>query len=207
VQVRTVLVGSLEVLAEVLAKGELLDVSPDTDVVVVPTGAAFTGLTEATLELAAAFEASGAKVEALMIGERSACFEPHFVERILGADLVVLSDGSALHAKSAWHTTPVGEAIRAAPRLVAVGSCASVLGEVMIDPRGGAPTNGLGYRPGIAIGVNASEEQLTRTRTLLGSEVTLAVLGPRGVVHFDGSTWRRASDDVVVTRGHEIVEL
>jgi membrane protein implicated in regulation of membrane protease activity len=77
----------------------------------------------------------------------------------------------------------------------------------MIDPRGGAPTTGLAYRPGLAVGVNASEEQLLRTRTLLGSKVTLAILGPRGVVHFDGSTWRRGSDDVVVTRGHEIVEL
>jgi cyanophycinase-like exopeptidase len=207
VQATTVLVGSLEALRELLAKGEVLDVSLDTDVVVVPTGAAFTGLTEAALELAAVFEVSGAKVEALMIGDRAASFEPYFAERVKGADLVVLSDGSALHAKSAWRETPVGEAIRAAPRLVAVGLCASVLGEVMIDPRGGAPTTGLGYRPGITVGVNASDEQLTRTRTLLGSEVTLAVLGPRGAVQFDGATWRRASNDVVVTRGHEVVEL
>lgn len=206
-QATTVLVGSLEALRELLAKGELLVVSPDTDVVLVPTGAAFTGLAEATGELAAVFEESGAKVEALMIGERAASFEPYFVERLKGADLVVLSDGSALHAKSAWRETPVGEAIRDARRLVGVGSCASVLGEVMIDPRGGAPTTGLAYRPGLAVGVNASEEQLLRTRTLLGSKVTLAILGPRGVVHFDGSTWRRGSDDVVVTRGHEIVEL
>jgi hypothetical protein len=207
VQVTTVLVGSLEALREVLTKGEVLDVSLDTDVVVVPTGAAFTGLSDAALELAAVFEAFGAKVEGLMIGERTASFEPYFVERLKGADLVVLSDGSALHAKSAWRETPVGEAIRTAPRLVAVGSCASVLLEVMIDPRGGAPTTGLGYRQGLVLGVNASEEQLTRTRTLLGSQLILAVLGPRGVVHFDGSVWRRGSDDVVVTRGYEIVEL
>jgi hypothetical protein len=77
----------------------------------------------------------------------------------------------------------------------------------MIDPRGGAPTTGLGYREGLAIGVNASEEQLTRTRTLLGTDVPLAVLGSRGVVHFDGTKWRRGSDDVVVTRGHEVIEL
>jgi len=206
-QVRTVLVGSHEALRVVLAKGELLVVTLDTDVVVVPTGAAFTGLTQATLELATVFEASGARVEVLMIAERTASFDPYFVERIKSAALVVLSDGSALHAKSAWHATPVGEAIREAPRLVAVGACASVLGEVMIDPRGGAPTTGLGYRSGLAVGVDASENQLTRTRTLLGPEVTLAVLGPRGVVHFDGSNWRQGSDDVVVTRGHEIVEL
>ncbi len=206
-QVTTVVVGSLEALREVLAKGELVEVSRGGDVVVVPTGAAFTGLSEAAVELAALFEVSGAKVEALMIGERTASFEPYFVERLRGADLVVLSDGSALHAKSAWLGTPVGEAIRDAARLVAVGSCASVLGAVMIDPRGGAPTNGLGYREGLAIGVNVSDEQLTRARTLLGTELPLAILGPRGVVHFDGTTWHRGSDDVVVTRGHEVVDL
>jgi len=207
VQVTTVVVGSLEALREVLAKGELLDVSLGTDVVVVPTGAAFSGLTESAVELAAVFEGTGAKVETLMIGERDASFEPRFVERLNGADLVVLSDGSALHAKSAWQATPVGEAIRSCPRLVAVGSCASVLGAVMIDPRGGAPTIGLGYREGLALGVNASEEQLTRTRKLLGTDVAFAVLGPRGVVHFDGTKWHQGSDDVVVTRGHEVVEL
>lgn len=203
----TVLVGSLEALRQVLAKGELIEVTNDADVVIVPTGAAFTGLGEAAFELATIFDASGARVEALMIGERAANFEPYFVERLQSADLVVLSDGSALHAKSVWHASPVGEAIRGAQRLVAVGSCASVLGEVMIDPRGGAPTTGLGYRAGLAIGVSASEEQLTRTRTLLAPDVTLAVLGPLGVVHFDGVKWRRASDDVVATRGREVVEL
>lgn len=206
-QVTTVVVGSLEALRDVLAKGELLDVSRGTDVVVVPTGAAFTGLTDAAAELAAVFEGSGATVEALMIGERATSFEAHFVERLKGADLVALSDGSALHAKSVWHATPVGEAIRGCARLVAVGSCASVLGEVMIDPRGGAPTTGLGYREGLAIAVKASEEQLTRTRTLLGTDVTLAVLGPLGVVHFDGLKWQRGSADVVVTRGPTVVEL
>jgi cyanophycinase len=207
VQVTTVVTGSLEALRDVLAKAELLGVALGTDVVVVPTGAAFTGLAEAAVELGLVFEAFGAKVEALMIGERAASFEPYFVERLEGADLVVLSDGSALHAKSAWHGTPAGEAIRAAQRLVAVGACASVLGAVMIDPRGGAPTVGLGYREGLAIAVEASEEQLSRTRTLLGTDVPLAVLGARGVVHFDGTKWRRGSDDVVVTRGHEVVEL
>src|ERR1019366_8104261 len=109
-----------------LAKGELLDVAQASDVVLVPTGAAFTGLSEAALELATVFEACGARGEALMVGEGAGSFEPYFVERLKGADLVVLSDGSALHAKSAWHATPVGEAIRRAPQLVAVGSCASV---------------------------------------------------------------------------------
>jgi hypothetical protein len=206
-QQTTVVVGSLDSLREMLAKGELLDVTSDTDVVLVPTAAAFLGINEAAIELSVLFEPSGAKVEALMIADRAANAEPYFVRRIVSADLVVLSDGSALHAKSVWHGSPVGEAIRDARCVVAVGSVASILGDVMIDPRGGAPTTGLGYRPGLALGVNASDEQLSRTRTLLGVDVTLCVLGPRGVVYYDGSSWHRASDDVVTTRSHDVVEL
>lgn len=206
-QETTVVVGSLDALREVLATGELLDVTSDTDVVLLPTAAAFLGINEAAIELSVLFEESGAKVEALMIADRASNDEPYFVERIKNADLVVLSDGSALHAKSVWHASPVGDAIRDARHLVAVGSVASLLGEVMIDPRGGAPTTGLGYRSGLAISTPESDEQLSRTRTLLGTEITLAVLGPRGVVYLDGTSWHRASDDVVTTRGHDAVEL
>jgi len=203
----TVVVGSLDALRDVLDAGDLLDVSSDTDVVLLPTAAAFLGINEAAIELSTLFEPSGARVEALMLADRASNAEPYFVERVKSADLVVLSDGSALHAKSVWHGSPVGEALRDARCLVAVGAVASLLGDVMIDPRGGAPTTGLGYRTGLVLGVSASDEQLSRTRTLLGLDGTFAVLGPRGVVYFDGSSWHLASDDVVTTRGHDVVEL
>ncbi|HVA53573.1 MAG TPA: hypothetical protein VNF05_08675 [Acidimicrobiales bacterium] len=206
-QQTTIVVGSLEALRDVLVAGALLDVSSDTDVVLLPTAAAFLGINEAAIELSVLFESSGARVEALMIADRASNDEPYFVRRISSADLVVLSDGSALHAKSVWHASPVGEAIRDARCVVAVGSVASLLGVVMIDPRGGAPTTGLGYRAGLVLGVTASDEQLSRTRTLLGADDTFSVLGPRGVVYHDGSSWWRASDDVVTTRAHDVVEL
>jgi len=203
----TLVVGSLEALREVLASGGLVTLASGADVVIVPTAAAFTGITEAAIELSTVFDDIDVKVEALMIAERASCAEPYFAQRIGQADLVVLGDGSALHAMSVWRGTPVGDAIRDTHQLIAVGSCASVLGEVMIDPRGGAPTTGLGYREGLAIGVQASDDQLARTRALLGDEVTLAVLGPRGVVHFDGTKWSKASDDVIVTRAETEVAL
>jgi cyanophycinase-like exopeptidase len=207
VAVTTVVVGSLEALRDVLDTGSLVTLANGADVVVVPTAAAFTGITEAAIELSSVFDEFDVKVEALMLADRASCAEPYFAQRLREADLVVLADGSALHAMSVWRGTPVGEAIRDARRLIAVGSCASVLGDVMIDPRGGAPTTGLGYRVGLATGVTASDEQLARTRALLGTDVTLAVLGPRGVVYFNGTTWQSASDDVVVTRGETVVAL
>jgi len=75
---------------------------------------------------------------------------------------------------------PVGEALRDAPLVVTIGSVTSVLFETMIDPRGGAPTTGLGYREGLVVTTSASEEQLSRTRTLLGDDAVLAVLGDSG---------------------------
>ena len=201
------MVGSPEALDLVLASGELVALTASSDVVIVPTAAAFTGVTQAAIELSTRFERSGANVEALMNSDRASNDEPYFAERVRRADLVVLSDGSALHAKSVWHASALGEAIRDARVLVAIGSVATVLGAVMIDPRGGAPTTGLGYRGGLVLTVDESAEQLARTRTLLGDLETLAVVGPLGVVHFDGSRWRQVGDDVIVTRGHEVVEL
>jgi cyanophycinase len=202
----TILTGSLDALARAVDDG-LLEVGHDADLVVVPTAAAFTGMTEAAVALAASVEGAGATVEALMIGDRAAATEPYFARRLREADAVVLGDGAALHAKSVWHGTPVGEALRDARRLVAVGTVASLLGDLMIDPRGGAPTVGLGYRTGLVVTLAASEEQLARTRALLDPAVTLAVLGPWGVVYFDESRWRRWGEDVAVTRGDEAVEL
>jgi hypothetical protein len=190
-QTMTVAVGSLDALSAVFAR-DIVDLAEGADVVVVPTAAAFTGITEAAFAVAQ---------------DRTGAAEAYFAERLAAADLVVLCDGSPLHARSVWRTTPVGEAIAKASLLVAVGSVASVLGTVMIDPRGGAPTTGLDYRGGIAFTAPASDDQLMRTRSLLAPDVALVVLGPSGVVSHDGSSWKVVDDDVVVTRGHDIVEL
>ena len=203
----TLAVGSLGALRAAVTSATL-GAPPNADVVVVPTAAAFTGAAEAALALARALEGLDARVEALMVTDRAAADETYFVSRLTDADLVVLGDGSALHARSVWRHSRVGDAINAATHLVAVGSVASVLGEVMIDPRGGAPTTGLNYRAGIALCSPASLEQLGRTRSLLGGDVTLVVLGARGVLEWREGAWRVVcGDDVEVTRGARVVTL
>jgi hypothetical protein len=199
--------GSLAAFSDLLAQGELLVVTSETDVVIVPTAAAFVGATEAAIELSRVFEPSGARVEALMHLDRSSSNESYFAQRAREADIVVLSDGSPLHAKSVWHQTPIGEALRDAPLIVTIGSVASVLFPTMIDPRGGAPTMGLGYREGLVVTTWATEEQLTRTRTLLGDDDVLAVLGDSGVLHGEDAHWRVVTGDVTTTRGQSEVEL
>jgi hypothetical protein len=202
----TIAFGSLGALGNSLTRADLLDVG-DIDVVILPTAAAFIGATEAALELSTLFVASGARVEALMHLDRSSSDEPYFARRAREADMVVLADGSPLHAKSVWHQTPIGEALRDAPVVVTTGSVVSVLFDTMIDPRGGAPTTGLGYREGVVVTTSAGEEQLSRTRTLLGDEAILVVLGESGVLRGEGTRWRVISGEVTTTRGHDEVEL
>jgi cyanophycinase-like exopeptidase len=198
--------GSIGALAHVLNERRPFVVAAGADVVILPTASAFSGAEAAAIQLASLFEALGAKVEALMNTSRDSSDEPYFAQRLRNADFVVISDGSALHATSVWRATPVGEAIRDSRSVIAVGAVASVFGDVMVDPRGGAPTNGLGYVQGLVIGVGGSDEQLVRTRSLLG-DALFAVLGQEGVVHFDGTTWRAITDDVVTSRGTEFVAL
>jgi hypothetical protein len=200
-------VGSTEALGELLTGGTPLSLAQGADVVIVPTAAAFIGAEASAIQLAGLFEARGSKVEALMNISRDSSDEPYFAQRVRDATLVVVSDGSPLHARSVWRESLIGEAIGDAYDVVAIGSVASVFGDVMVDPRGGAPTNGLGYVSGLVVSVAASEEELTRTRSLLGDDVVLAVLGPYGVVHFDGAIWTVLSPDVTTTRGVVPVEL
>jgi hypothetical protein len=201
----TFAVGSLVALGSLLRDGPL-ELRAQADVVIVPTAAAFIGVTEAALLTSVAFDDVDARSEALMVSERAATSDPYFVRRLNDADLVVLCDGSPLHARSVWRASDFGAAINTASTLVAIGAVASVLGDVMIDPRGGAPMTGLGYRSGAALCLPASDEQMARTRSLL-SDVTLITMSPNGVVAHDGERWRVIVGDVVVTRGHDTIEL
>jgi len=201
----TFAVGSLDALRALLRDGALT-LREHADVVIVPTAAAFTGFTEAAVLTGAAFDECDARVEALMVRDRAATSDQHLVDRLVGADLVVLCDGSPLHARSVWRANAFGDALNTASTLIAIGAVSSALGEVMIDPRGGAPTTGLGFRNGAALCLASSDDQMARTRSLL-RDVPLVVLGPTGVVHHDGVRWRVLAGDVVVTRGHEVIEL
>lgn len=193
-------VGSLDALRVILAERTSAD-EGELDVVVLPSAAAFTGAPEACVAIAEVCNGFAVRVEALMVTDRASTNEPYFAERLRHADLVVLADGSSLHARMTWRNSPIGEALKGARNLAAIGSVASVLGEVMIDPRGGAPTIGLGLFDGVAFTEPASDDQLARTRLLVDPAMALVVLGPHGVVAHD-EQWRvLCADGVVVTRG------
>jgi hypothetical protein len=168
-------------------------------VCVLATAAAFRGPRDAIDELSSRGvwgDLRPVGVEAL---DRASASDHAVLSAVDAADLVVLVDGAVLHARSVWRATPLGESLRS-HSLLAVGSVGSVLGDTMIDPRGGAPTTGLGFFDDVVVTVTAGEEQTLRTRSLLGQRATLLELGRHSVVTFDGQ-WRVVvDDDLLVTR-------
>jgi hypothetical protein len=201
-------VGSLDALSGLLLETPFSSLPRGCDVVVLPTAAAFTGAPEAAMGVVQACEDRDFAIEALMVSDRPSANEPHFATRIREAALVILCDGSPLHARTAWRDSLVGEALASAKLMVAISAVSSVLGDVMIDPRGGAPTTGLGLCAGVAFCAPSSDDQLGRTRRLLDQETALVVLGRRGVLCYENQQWLVVhADDVTVSRGTELTSL
>ena len=199
--VRAVFVGSLDALDEALDR----TVSSPSSVCVLATAAAFRGVDEALEEVRGRLISRGATVHAIPGVDRASANDGDTVARVASSDVVVLLDGAPLHARSVWRNSPLVAAL-AASTLVCVGATGSVLGATMIDPRGGAPTTGLGLFSDVVVGVAVSVEQSARTRLLVGDQ-TLVELGRGTVVEYDGHWNVVDGRDLVVTRDGASVEL
>jgi hypothetical protein len=190
--------GSLEALRLYLD-----DYPVDGEIVILATAAAFLNISAAS---AGAEAVLGQPVRTLPVATRSAALEPESRNAVLSAGLTVCLDGAALHARSVWRNSPLGDALCEA-RVAAIGSVASVFGTVMIDPRGGAPTTGLGRFDDAALYVEESPEQTRRTKELLGAACLCIALDATALVRFDG-TWAVLSQHPMrCTRGDERVAL
>jgi cyanophycinase len=179
----------------------LLEVSGGTEVVVVPTAAAFEGATAVAERAIAWFEKLGATVRPVMVVNRRDADNDANVKAVKGASFVYLSDGSPLHLRSAIKGSQLWDVIVNAYRsggvLAASGAGATVVCDPMVDPRGGAYTVGLGLVRGLAVfpyhGTAAdhlrdrSTELQPRDAVLAGiDEHTALVRGPNGVWRAQG---------------------
>ncbi len=188
------LVGSLSALRELAAEHDF------SRALVLPTAAAYLGVEQAVSALRAVI----ADFDLLSVVDRAGAMASENAQRVRDAQRVICLDGAVLHARSVWRNSPLAEAL-AEVEVVAIGQVGSVFGEVMIDPRGGAPTTGMGWFADVAITTAESSDQMRRTRELAGPRVTLVELGPRAVVRYDGQ-WD-LNDDCVVTRGGQAARL
>jgi cyanophycinase len=134
---------------------ELLAASGGTEVLVLPTAAAYEKPERVVVAAAEWFSAMGAEIEGLMVLTRSDAEDAGAAEVVRRSRFVYLSGGSSLHLRSVLKGSAVFEALREAWQGGAVvagaGAGAMALTDPMVDPRGGALTVGLGLIEGVAV--------------------------------------------------------
>ena len=162
---------------------DLLAASGSTEVLVMPTAAAYEHPARAVENATGYFAGLGASVRALMVLNRIDAEDPENVAAVRNARFIYLGSGSPLHLRSVLKQSPLWQAMEEAWREGAVlaGSSAGamVLGDPMVDPRGGAFTLGLGLIEQVAVLPDAatwSHERLRRTISLTNNGVALLVL-------------------------------
>jgi cyanophycinase len=184
---------------------ELLERSGATEVVVLPTAAAFEHPDRVVERATAYFADLGATVRALPVLRRADADDEQVLDGVGDASFVYIADGSPLHLRSALKESKLFEAFLHAYRKGAVvaasGAGATVVCDPMVDPRGGAYTVGLGLVESLAVfpyhGTAAdhlrerSIDLLPATATLVGiDEETALIRDPEG-------GWRVAGVGVV----------
>jgi cyanophycinase len=165
---------------------ELWEQSGRAEVLVLPTAAAYEHPQRAVETARRWFAGFGATVDGLMVLSRRDAMEEAAAARLGDARFIYLSGGSPMHLRSVLKDTPAWEAVVAAWRSGAVlaGSSAGamVLGDSMVDPRGGALTLGLGLLERIAVMPHYnewSEEKAHRTVQLATGHLRIAAIDER----------------------------
>lgn len=179
---------------------ELLDASGGTEVVVLPTAAAFENPGRFVERATAWFAGLGATVRPLDVLQRSDAQDASNAEVVRGARFVYLVGDSPMHLRAVLKDTLVWEALVAAWEGGAVvagsGGAGSGLLDPMFDPRGGAFTVGLGLVSALALLPDAEEDVAEHhRRTLELAEpglVLAAVQRCTALVRDAGGAWRTA---------------
>lgn len=190
---------------------ELLATSGADEVLVLPTAAAFEHPERVLVRAAEHFGGIGARVRGLEILHRSDA-DDATVQTVADAKLVYLSDGSPLHLRSVLKGSELYDAIAdmyARGGVVAAsGAGATVLGDPMVDPRGGAYTVGLGLVPNLAVFPyhgTAADHLRERSIDLLPATATLVGIDEEtALVRDSDGNWRVGGvGGVSVYRGSE----
>jgi len=175
----------------------LLAASGASEVVVLPTAAAYEHPARAVAKAAGWFAGLGASVRGLMILNRADAADPVNVTAVRDARFIYVGGGSPLHLRSVLKQSPVWLALDEAWRDGAIvagsGAGAMVLGDPMVDPRGGAFTLGLGLIEQVAVLPESSTwspERLRRTISLTEEGVKLVVIDEQtALIRAPEGTW------------------
>jgi cyanophycinase len=179
---------------------DLLVAAGGGPVVILPTAAAYEQPALALERAERWFASIGATVRGLMVLGRQDGMDATVVDAVREARFVYLSSGSPLHLRSVLKESPLfealGDAWRAGAVLAGSGAGAMVLGDPMVDPRGGAFTLGLGLVEGLAVLPQAStwsHERLRRTISLAPPGLALVALDEQtAVIRSSDGAWTAA---------------
>jgi cyanophycinase len=186
---------------------ELWELGGRAEVLVLPTAAAYEHPERAVAHAVSYFASLGAKAEGLMVIGRPDAEDDGAARRVREAPFVYLSSGSPLHLRSVLKDSKVWSALVEAWQdgaVVAASSAgAMVLGDPMVDPRGGALTIGLGLVRQLAVLPHYdtwSEEKARRTVSLATGHLRIAAIDERtALIRDPDGSWRVAgAGDVTV---------
>jgi len=183
----------------------LLDASGAKRVVVLATAAAFEHADRVVEHAATRFDKLGAPVEGVMAFRHADADDEKFVKHLAGAKFIVIADGSPLHLRSVLKGSALWQAVVDAHAAGAVlcgsGAGAMVIGDPMVDPRGGAYTVGLGLVSGLAVFPHhdtAADHLKQRSIELRPKVATLAAVDERtALVRQPDRTWSVAGTGTV----------
>ncbi|MGI8493230.1 MAG: Type 1 glutamine amidotransferase-like domain-containing protein [Acidimicrobiales bacterium] len=177
---------------------ELWEASGRSEVVVLPTAAAYEHPDRVVAAATEHFASLGAGVRGLMVLGRPDAENPDNAEAVRRARFVYLGGGSPLHLRSVLKDSAVWRALAEAweDGAVIAGSSAGamVLGDPMVDPRGGALTLGLGLVTKLAVLPHYdtwSEEKAHRTVSLATGHLRIVAIDERtALIRDPDGGWR-----------------
>lgn len=197
----------------------LLGIAGCSTVTVLPTGSAFIQPDRVIDAAKACFTALGAKVDVLEVMNRRDAENKDFASQLKDSEFIYLADGSPLHLRSVLKDSAVFKALQSAYNdgavIAASGAAATLLGDPMVDPRGGAFSIGLGLVERLAILPHygkAPRHLLDRSLDLLPRADTLAGVDDNtALVRDNQGSWSVVGDGWVTlytrTEGDHAVQI
>lgn len=187
------------------ADSRLLAVSGAEKVLVMPTAAAYEHPEKAVATASSYFGGLGVSVEPCMVLRRADAEDVAYAGPVRAARFIYLAGGSVLHLRSVLKGSAVWHALVAAwsDGAVLAGSSAGamVLGDAMVDPRGGALTLGLGLLHQLAVLPHAgdwAEEKTQRTVRLASGGLRIAAVDERtALLRSPDGQWEKAGAGAV----------
>ncbi len=189
----------------------LLEASGGTEVVVLPTAAAYEHPERAVDSARRHFEALGGTVVGLMALRRPDASDERILDTARRARFVYLTGGSPMHLRSVLKDTPLWDAIvnvhRSGGVVAASSAAAMAVTDPMVDPRGGAFTLGLGLVRQLTVIPQYdtwSHDRARRTFDLARGFPVAALEITAAIVHRSDRGWRAAGGAAVAVylNGH-----